>query len=106
MTTECNAPDYEQLPSELLDYTINFARLLAEGEGIASLVWTIEAGIGVVGTGAHAPTFDGTFGRGWLSDVELGEDVVFQCTITTDATPPREIADSWIIRPVLVRTRA
>lgn len=99
------APDAEQLSSEVRDYYIDFARHLAEGEAIASVVWTIEQGAGVVGTGAHGPSFDGPIVRGFLSEVELGDDIIFRATITTDASPPRAIADEWIVRPVLRLTR-
>lgn len=97
--------DAEQLASEVRDYYLDFARHLAEGEAIASVVWTIEQGAGAVGSGAHAPSFDGSIVRGWLSEVEIGDDIVFRATITTDASPARSIADEWIIRPVLRLTR-
>jgi predicted RNA-binding protein with EMAP domain len=104
--TLCPCPDYdhEQTPAEEIDYFSNFVRRLADGEGIASVTAAVVAGEGVVGSGAHAPSFDGTVAKAYLSAVEIGADVVLQIVIVTDATPPRTLSDEHTIRPVVKHT--
>jgi hypothetical protein len=104
MTCPCPDYDHEQTPAEELDYATDFARRLATGEGIASVTAAVVAGTGTVGSGAHGPSFDGTVAKAYLSEVEIGTDVVLQIAIVTDATPARTLTDEWTIRPVVRHT--
>lgn len=104
--TACQCPDYdhEQTPAEVLDYASDFARYLPSGSGIASVSASVVAGTGTVGTGAHGPSFEGTVAKAYLSEVELGADVVLQIVIVSDDTPPLTLSDEHTIRPVAKHT--
>jgi hypothetical protein len=61
-------PSFAKTPAEVLDYGWDWARLLADGATIVSLVHTVPAGLTV-----GAQSFDDTTTTVWLSSGTAGQ---------------------------------
>lgn len=66
-------------PQALLDYTVDWSSWLVGEDQIASVSWTVPAGIT-----QFAATFTGTTATIWLSGGSAGESYDVVCHVVTD----------------------
>lgn len=70
-------------PQATLDYAVDWSAWLeAVGDTIASVEWTVPAGL-VLGEGAKAPAESGGVAVAWLSGGEPGARYSVSCRVTT-----------------------
>lgn len=70
-------------PQAQLDYTFNWSQWLPGGSTIASVIWTIPAGITQI-----ASSFTNTTATVWVSGGTVGTTYTVTCRITTNAATP------------------
>lgn len=88
---------YVQDPDETLDYSINWAAALVDGESIDTSTWTVETGDVEIGSGPYDPTRDETSTTVWLSGGTIGGESKVTNRITTDSNPARILERSLYI---------
>jgi hypothetical protein len=78
-------------PAALLDFVIDFSTVLEhEGDRLASVVWTVPAGI-TLGSGAYAPTLSPDLRKAsfWLEAGSTTGAYTVSALYTTTNAPPR-----------------
>lgn len=70
-------------PSEVLDYSIRWSKLLSSGETISTATWTVPSGLTNVSSVIDSTHKDTTI---WLSGGTSGQYYSISCQITTSAS--------------------
>jgi hypothetical protein len=85
---------YLQDPDEVLSYSIDWTKALADGEEISTSTWTVETGSVEIGSGSYAPTAGETSTTVWILGGVLGENSKVTNRVVTDSTPPSTMEES------------
>lgn len=89
----------EQDPNEILDYTVDYSDVLADGESIVSSVWFVSGSI-ELGIGIYVPTFSASAATCWLLSGSIPSDSKVTNRVTTNNVPARTFERSFIVRTV------
>lgn len=84
--------EFRKDPHAINDYTVNFDTVLEpDGERLASVVWTVPAGI-TLGTGIYGPALSADLRKStfWLQGGTAGNSYEVTGHYVTDHSPPRE----------------
>lgn len=72
-------------PDAQLDYTVEWANFLEDGETIATAIFVVPAGLSQPFLSAH----DDDTATVWISGGVLGQKYLVTCRVTTTNDPPR-----------------